>query len=146
MWGQTRASQEQWVTILRRVGNDNMVRRPSRTPQVQLTTRAPSKRMTNAEFADTKAKGLCFCCGGKFASGHRCPDKTLLLVDVEEEEPERQEHVHLDMVSMSASSIMGFTTPHTMKPCGMISDQEEVVLIDNGATHNFFVITHCRVM
>ncbi|GKD24244.1 hypothetical protein Tco_1230458, partial [Tanacetum coccineum] len=47
----------------------------------------PFKRLTDAEFADKKAKGICFRCDEKFGPGHRCPGKTLqvLLVGDEDE-------------------------------------------------------------
>ena len=48
------------------------------------------KRMTDSEFADKRAKGLCYRCDEPFGPGHRCREKTLhvLLVDNEEEEKE----------------------------------------------------------
>ncbi|GKD91031.1 hypothetical protein Tco_1366538, partial [Tanacetum coccineum] len=52
---------------------------------------ASFKRMTDSEFADKKAKGLCYRCDGKFLPGHRCPERALqlLLVDDEEEEEKK---------------------------------------------------------
>lgn len=49
-------------------------------------TRTPFRRMTDTEFADKKAKGLCFRCDGKFGPGHRCPERTLQVLLVEDEE------------------------------------------------------------
>ncbi|GJZ44138.1 ankyrin repeat-containing protein [Tanacetum coccineum] len=45
------------------------------------------KRLTDAEFANKRAKGICFWCDEKFGPGHRCPRKTLqvLLVGDEDE-------------------------------------------------------------
>ncbi|GJV11497.1 hypothetical protein Tco_1353038 [Tanacetum coccineum] len=65
-----------------RTGGDS-----SRPPAV-VAGGASFKRMTNSEFTDKKAKGLCYRCDGKFLPGHRCPEKALqfLLMDDDEEE------------------------------------------------------------
>ncbi|GKB10845.1 hypothetical protein Tco_0844768 [Tanacetum coccineum] len=104
----------------------------------------PFKRLTDAEFADKRAKGICFRCDEKFRPEHRCHGKTLqvLLVGDEDETEDEfdgksDEHVHLDMVEVSLNSVMGFTSPHTMKIRGILGDEEVVVLIDSGTTYNF---------
>ncbi|KAJ9557560.1 hypothetical protein OSB04_012174 [Centaurea solstitialis] len=69
----------------------------------------PFKRMSEAEFADKKAKGLCFRYDGKFAPGHKWPEKSLQVLVVfdgetegEEEDPktETNELVQLEMVEV----------------------------------------------
>ncbi|GJZ70670.1 NB-ARC domains-containing protein [Tanacetum coccineum] len=65
----------------------------------------PFKRMSEAEFADKKAKGLCFRCDGKFTPGHKCPVKSLQVMviydgetnDEEEHEPAQLEGCRLGL-------------------------------------------------
>ncbi|GJZ47933.1 putative mitochondrial protein [Tanacetum coccineum] len=109
------------------------------------TGKAPFKRMTKAEMADKIAKGLCYRCDRKFRPGHRCLEKSLQVLWVgedegEEEEDKGEEHAHLDMVEVFAQSVVGLTSPHTMKLRGNINGFKVVVLIDSGATHNFLSI------
>ncbi|GJZ94014.1 hypothetical protein Tco_0666217 [Tanacetum coccineum] len=52
---------------------------------------ASFKRMTDSEFADKKAKGLCYRCDGKFLPGHRCLERALQLLLVDDEEEEEKE-------------------------------------------------------
>lgn len=47
------------------------------------------------------------------------------------------EDIEADRVEISLNSVVGLTTPHTMKLKGIIKGHEVVVLIDCGATHNF---------
>ncbi|GJW60654.1 hypothetical protein Tco_0109989 [Tanacetum coccineum] len=76
------------------------------------TSRPPFKRLTETEFADKKAKGLCYRCDEKFLPGHRCPAKTLQLLFIPEgdeggaeDDQEDEEHFHLDSVEVSAHSV-----------------------------------------
>ena len=41
------------------------------------------------------------------------------------------------VVEVSLNSVAGLTSPQTMKLKGCIGQQEVVILIDPGATHNF---------
>lgn len=67
----------------------------------------------------------------------------VLLVGEDEEYDEEEtngsdnSHVHLDSVEVSLNSVIGFTSPHTMKLRSNIGGFDIVVLIDSGATHNF---------
>ncbi|GKA78600.1 putative mitochondrial protein [Tanacetum coccineum] len=92
------------------------VNNPERKPMSATTCcLKPFKRLTDAEMV-------------------------LLVGDEEEDEDSDPEHVHLDSVEVSLNSVMGFTTPRTMKIQGKLGDRDVVVLIDCGATHNFLSV------
>ncbi|GKD36084.1 putative mitochondrial protein, partial [Tanacetum coccineum] len=101
------------------------------------------KWLTEAEFSKKRSKGLCFKCDEKYVPGHRCPIKSLQVLLVGDNEDDIQEdehdvsHVHLDAIEVSLNSVIGFTSPRTMKIRGSIGGLDVVVLIDYGATHNF---------
>lgn len=94
-----------------------------------------------------KDKGLWFRCDDKYTIGHRCRNKELhvLLVaddieggDGEEEmKEEKVRRTEFEGVELSMNSVVGLTSPKTMKMKDTINGQEVVVLIDFGATHNF---------
>ena len=57
-------------------------------------------------------------------------------------EGKTEEMVHTEMAEelqpeISFNSVMGFTSPRTLKLLGYIMGKEVVVMIDPGATHNF---------
>ncbi|KAA0060520.1 snRNA-activating protein complex subunit 4 [Cucumis melo var. makuwa] len=118
----------------------------------------PTKRLSDAEFQARREKGLCFRCGEKYFAGHRCKSKEhkelrMLVVKeggeeletVEEEffgaetemkQAEVQNVENLN-IELSINSVVGLTNPGTMKVKGRIGEEEVVILIDCGATHNF---------
>lgn len=46
-----------------------------KTGNGSLVRPGPFKRLTEAELAEKRSKGLCFKCDEKFVPGHRCPSK-----------------------------------------------------------------------
>ncbi|XP_052203652.1 uncharacterized protein LOC127808947 [Diospyros lotus] len=116
----------------------------------------PFKRLRENELQAKRAKGLCFRCDEKYSIGHRCKNKELQVMVIYEEERGEEEGTKPDeameasgewedtvkegeMVELSLNSVVGLTPPQTMKIKGTIEGQEVIVLIDNGASHNFIV-------
>lgn len=107
------------------------------------------KRLTEKELQDKRAKGLCYRCDAKWAIGHRCKKKELSVMLIEEEEgetdcedteapPSPTEEITTEV---SLNSVIGLSNPKTMKLRGLIGDQDVVVMIDPGATHNFISLS-----
>lgn len=61
------------------------------------------------------------------------------LDQVGENEPESiEEYLHVgETIELSINTVVGFSTPRTMKIKGKVGKIEVIVLIDCGATHNF---------
>ncbi|KAL4036313.1 hypothetical protein IC575_005045 [Cucumis melo] len=139
---------------------------PMRTVTLRGVTAAdnrregPSKRLTDAEFQARREKGLCFKCEEKYYVGHHCKAKEhkeprMLVVcgngeefEILEEDGE-EEVTHENVIEVGAvenlnielsiNSVVGLTNPGTMKVKGRVKNEEVVVLIDCGATHNFIL-------
>ncbi|XP_014517361.1 uncharacterized protein LOC106774844 [Vigna radiata var. radiata] len=149
--------------IVREDGDRNSINRPSGTEGGGATRREGSTMTgnTNArgvataggdgggrmvrnlpypEYLRRRAEGRCFQCGGPFAPGHRCPEKSsrvLLLAKDEIGESEEEVGEETKPMELSAYSAEGLTPPKTMKLIGLIGEKRVVVLIDSGASHNF---------
>nr|KYP34468.1 hypothetical protein KK1_044568 [Cajanus cajan] len=57
---------------------------PTIKPFSQNTKSATIKRMTSAEMQIRREKGLCFTCDEKFTPAHRCPNKHMMLLQIDE--------------------------------------------------------------
>ncbi|KZV14241.1 hypothetical protein F511_44096 [Dorcoceras hygrometricum] len=119
------------------------------------TARAEAKKETRIispqEFQRRKEKGLCFRCGEAYSPLHKCAFKLLQVAIVDEEtkdegEIEDQcEHINDGdrgnnedgTLDLPLFSISGVTQPQTLKLRGRIQNEEVVVMIDSGASHNF---------
>ncbi|KZV19807.1 peroxidase 64 [Dorcoceras hygrometricum] len=119
------------------------------------TARAEAKRETRIispqEFQRRKEKGLCFRCGEAYSPMHKCAFKLLQVAILEEEQLEEGETDEYEgvereqdtgdkeygMLELPLYSISGMTQPQTMKLRGRIQNQEAVVMVDSGASHNF---------
>lgn len=84
-----------------------------------------------------RAKGLCFCCDGKFSLGHWCKDRALQVLTMcndEKNEGEgeipketlEEEHLDLVIVELSLNTVMGLMSNRTMKVKGQITLRDEI--------------------
>lgn len=99
-----------------------------------------------------REKGECFRCDEKWSMGHRCKKKELSVIvmqpeevesgseeggETEEDWPRSVEGCIGDKPEICLNSVVGISSPKTLKLKGEIQGQEVVVMVDPGATHNF---------
>ncbi|XP_074377189.1 uncharacterized protein LOC141718709 [Apium graveolens] len=109
------------------------------------------RRLSEKELQYKWEKGLCFKYDDKWVIGHKCRRKELSVLltqgeDDNESEPSldspKSEGTR-ELVSeeirpeISLNSVIGITSPKTMKLKGTIDNKQVVVMIEPGATHNF---------
>ncbi|GJZ20014.1 reverse transcriptase [Tanacetum coccineum] len=100
------------------------------------------KWISPAERQERLNKGLCFNCDNKWARGHKCPGKFLLLMAEDGEgtgqdmEADATDAVESGDISI-LNSLIGHGSPRSLQLWGTIGSGEVHVLIDNGSTHNF---------
>lgn len=121
------------------------------------------RRLSEKDLQYKREKGLCFRCDEKWHVGHKCKQKELSVLLTYEEEGEEEGieladttmedpyPAHHNLVTytsdtnppnqpspeISLNSVMGLTSPKTLKLEGSIKGEKVVVMIDPGATHNF---------
>ena len=106
----------------------------------------PFRRLTPAEVAKWQAEGLCYKCDEKYDRNHVCVKKelTVLVVhddgreeELTEEYGDGEEEDTAEVAEISMNSVVGLSSPRTMKLKGRMGKEEVVILIDSGASHNF---------
>lgn len=118
-------------------------------PSKNSTGKLPYRRLSPEEKRERQIKGLCYKCDGRYGPDHHCQlqaiqvvvvneDGSEILVSDEEEikEPEDTE-IEPEIVELSMNSVVGLSSPWTMKLEGKIKGQRVIILIDSGASHNF---------
>lgn len=120
------------------------------SPQLTSKREIQYKRFIDAELQARRDKWLCYRCDEKFFVGHRCKARELRLLlasddteldngDVESDDQEvtyKEEHV-AELAELSLNTVVGFSDPGTMKVRGRVEQDEVIIFIDCGATHNF---------
>lgn len=118
------------------------------------------RRLNDRELQYKRDKGFCFRCDDKWSVGHRCRKKELsVLLSQEEDENEEtdqewdeafkdviEEVRVIPQAEISLNSVMGITSPKTMKLRGSINGNKVVVMIDPGATHNFISLDAVKAL
>ena len=112
------------------------------------------RRLSEKELQQKRELGLCFRCDEKWSINHRCQGRGLsVLLTEEEEEVTKVGEFSVAEISpgetnttypnlnltpeVSLSSVMGLTSPKTMRLAEIMNERTVVVMVDPGATHNF---------
>ncbi|KAL1172100.1 hypothetical protein V6Z11_A05G326500 [Gossypium hirsutum] len=88
------------------------------------------KRLTRAEMAERRAKGLCYNCDESYSMGHKC--KRLFWIEVPDIEDEQDDEV--DDLEISLHAIRGTCNSSTMQLPAKVSGKTVLVLVDSGST------------
>lgn len=105
----------------------------------------PLKNYFTPEMREKRAKGICYWCDGKWASGHVCKNKIMMLFgdDLEymddgfETGQDEQEDLTISGDISGLHSLTGQTSPRSLRVLGKVENRDINVLIDSGSTHNF---------
>ncbi|MCH91586.1 hypothetical protein A2U01_0012513 [Trifolium medium] len=112
--------------------------KPSNTYQNNPTV----KKISSAEMQVRREKGLCYTCDDKWSFSHKCPNRNIMLLQVEEydneheEETENQEAKQLEL-HLSFNALKGATGVGTIKFTGYIGNMPIQILVDGGSSDNF---------
>jgi len=119
-------------------------------------TNSQIRKLSPADLQARRENGLCYYCDERFTLGHRCQKRFHLLVTTPEfrpvddeltkllnyfeqdENPESDPKPSLDPpdAQINIHSLMGHTTPQTLRVQGVIGKSPMVILVDSGSTHN----------
>ncbi|KAG2303095.1 hypothetical protein Bca52824_031746 [Brassica carinata] len=90
-------------------GNNNSKEKPNNAPnstggrnsEGHNRLKPPFRRLTKAEVAERKAKGLCYRCDEKYHRNHRCPFPELMVLMIQEDGTEVDISERVDEVEES---------------------------------------------
>nr|XP_027122333.1 uncharacterized protein LOC113739303 [Coffea arabica] len=106
------------------------------------------KKITPTEIQHRRAKGLCFRCGEKYTPNHKCGNKEVHMLVVDEvveavekemieEEIEYQGRKTENHVELTLHSISGTMVQNTIKVQGDWLGSKVSILVDGGSSHSF---------
>lgn len=123
------------------------------TPTTKPTAFNPKspniKSISPAEMQLRREKGLCYYCDEKFSFKHRCPNKHLLLLQLEDAHPEEPDSEPPDITlnepenaepqhHLSLNAIRGASGVGTLRFTGHIAGLPIQILVDGGSSESFF--------
>ncbi|KAL8104131.1 hypothetical protein AgCh_028387 [Apium graveolens] len=91
------------------------------------------KRLSRAEMAEQRGKGLCYNCDESYSTGHKC--KRLFCLMVDDEEDVEVEYDTSPEISLHA--ISGIKNSQTMQLQIFVAKEPMLGLVDSGSTYNF---------
>jgi hypothetical protein len=116
---------------------------PTKAPASEVVSK-PNEKLT-ALMTYRKARGLCFKCGGKWGPQHKCP--AIVPLNVIEEVWQYLGNPAIDsndsdsdpdeLMALSHQAVNGTTAAHTLKLHAYIQQQQAIILVDSGSSHNF---------
>ncbi|CAH9096328.1 unnamed protein product [Cuscuta epithymum] len=128
---------------------DSIIRpQPSSRPNASGTTLIDSslsrrssnptfKKISRAEAAIRREKGLCYNCDDQWVRGHRC--KRLFFVEIVEDDQLEEDHTSQTAIepTLSLHAMTGFGSSSTMQIHATLQNRPIIILVDSGSTHNF---------
>lgn len=132
---------------------------PATSPPPRPTSLASPlqiKRLTPAEMASRRERGLCYNCDAKYTKGHRCTSPQFLCLMTQDDDFDNIERLPPDQSAIdvkpdppdlhllsdntpciSYHALNGFLVPSTLKIAGKLFGKDVMVLIDSGSRNNF---------
>ena len=140
--------------INRNMGGQNAVPNTGGIQTYKSLTNTSSRRplnLTPKQLKERRLKNQCFWCDEKFAPGHKCKNRQIYLLIVQEDDQRSEDELESDEVPaeesdqvlsnhnpyLSLHALDGSFNFQTIRLRGSIGKKKLCILIDTGSTHNF---------
>ena len=121
---------------------------PASKPTSNYQKNQSIRKISSAEMQLRREKGLCYTCEDKWSFNHKCPNKHIMLLQVDEEEIVEQTPDHNDQnnpepiqqeleLHLSLNALKGASGVGTIKFVGHIGNTPVQILVDGGSSDNF---------
>jgi hypothetical protein len=104
------------------------------SPSVASANSSPTKKLSPADIADRRVKGLCFKCDEKYVPGHKQDCRKLFVIEVLDDDDDSEGDP-----TISLHALIGIQprTSRTMQVVVNVGGIALRALLDSGSTHNF---------